>query len=110
AIVGVGRGRALAWRNGLAVSGRLVAWYKDWIDGRFLRRYAPAGLPRLAAQAEPEQVGLDPADLAVLSNSAVPPVLGEPVGGADTTLVQHATHLPALLNDPFSFGRIAAAH
>jgi selenide,water dikinase len=110
AIVGLGRGRALAWRNGLAVSGRLVAWYKDWIDGRFLRRYALAGLPRLAAQAEPEQVGLDPADLTVLSNASASPVHGEPAGGADTALVQHATHLPALLNDPFSFGRIAAAH
>lgn len=110
AIVGLGRGRALAWRNGLAISGRLVAWYKDWIDGRFLRRYAPAGLPRLAAQAEPARVGLDPADLAVLSSGAAPPAQDEAAGGADAALVQQATHLPALLNDPFSFGRIAAAH
>jgi selenide,water dikinase len=110
AIVGLGHGRAVAWRNGLAVSGRLVAWYKDWIDGRFLRRYAPAGLPRLAAQAEPEQVSLDPADLTVLSSRAAQPADGEPAALADTALIQHATHLPALLNDPFGFGRIAAAH
>jgi selenide,water dikinase len=109
AIVGLGHGRALAWRNGVTVSGRLVAWYKDWIDGRFLRRYAPGALPRVAAQAEAEPVGLDPADLAILAG---PPEFapGGPVDGADTALIQHATHLPALLNDPFSFGRIAAAH
>ena len=119
AIVGLGHGRALAWRNGVAVSGRLVAWYKDWIDGRFLRRYGPAGLPRLGAQAEPEHVSLDPADLAVLSAPPPQPVASGPPaqparGGpgdvADTGLVQQAMHLPALLADSFEFGRIAAAH
>ncbi len=119
AIIGLGNGRALAWRNGIAVSGRLLAWYKDWIDTRFLRRYAPAGLPRLAAQSEPEPVSLDPADLAVLSSPSPQPVLARPsprptrdaaAPRTDTALIQHATHLPELLNDPFTFGRIAAAH
>jgi selenide,water dikinase len=116
AIIGLGHGRALAWRNGVAVSGRLIAWYKDWIDGRFLRRYAPAGLPRLAAQPEPQQVSLDPADLAVLASPSTQPALfsapRQPAHGdaADTALIQHATHLAALLNEPFDFGRIAAAH
>ncbi len=117
AIIGLGHGRALGWRNGVAVSGRLIAWYKDWIDGRFLRRYAPAGLPRLAAQAELEQVNLDPADLTVLSSPSPPPsgppsrpAHGDRADGGDTALIQQATHLPALLNDPFNFGRIAAAH
>jgi selenide,water dikinase len=119
AIVGLGHGRALAWRNGVAVSGRLVAWYKDWIDGRFLRRYSPAGLPRLAAQPEPQQVILDPADLAVLASPSTQPLPsspssrpahGELADGAGTVLIQHATYVPALLNDPFNFGSIAAAH
>jgi selenide,water dikinase len=110
AIIGLGHGRALAWRNGVAVSGRLIAWYKDWIDGRFLRRYSPAGLPRLAAQAEPGQVSLDPADLAVLASPSSRPAHGDQPDGADTALIQHATHVPVLLNDPFNFGGIAASH
>jgi selenide,water dikinase len=121
AIVGLGHGRAVAWRNGVVASGRLVAWYKNWIDGRFVRRYAPAGLPRLGAQAEPEQVSLDPADLAVLSGATLHQARGghqapggqaqsEQAPGTETALIQQATHLAAVLNDPFNFGRIAAAH
>lgn len=116
AIIGLGHGRALAWRDGVAVSGRLIAWYKDWIDGRFLRRYGPAGLPRLAARAEPEQVRLDPADLAVLASPSPPSgppsraVHGGAADGADNALIQQVIHVLALLNDPFNFGRIAAAH
>jgi selenide,water dikinase len=110
AIVGLGHGRAVAWRNGVVVSGRLVAWYKNWIDGRFVRRYAPAGLPRLGAQVEPEQVSLDPADLAVLSGATLHQAQGGQAPGTETALIQQATHLAAVLNDPFSFGRIAAAH
>jgi selenide,water dikinase len=78
AIVGLGHGSALAWRNGFAVSGRWVAWYKDWIDGRFLRRYGAAQLPHRGAQAEPTLVSLDPADLAVLPGPTVQQVYGDP--------------------------------
>ncbi len=105
AIVGLGNGRAVAWRNGVAVSGRFVAWYKHWIDGRFLRRYAPASLPRRAARSEPAHVSLDPADLAVLSGPTP-----HPAPPAEVALLQQATHLPAPLNDPFNAGRIGAAH
>jgi len=105
AIVGLGNGRAVAWRNGVAVSGRFVAWYKDWIDGRFLRRYGPASLPRRAARSEPAHVNLDPADLAVLAGPTV-----HPAPPAGVALIQQATHLPAPLNDPFNAGRIGAAH
>jgi selenide,water dikinase len=110
AIVGLGHGRAVAWRRGLAVSGRWVAWYKDWIDARFLRRYAQPGLPRRPALAEPTPVGLDPADLAVLSGPTAAAGQAEAPDPAGTALVQQATHLPDLLNDPYSLGRIAAAH
>ena len=39
AILGLGDGRALAWRNGVAVSGRPVWRWKDWIDRRWMRMY-----------------------------------------------------------------------
>ena len=39
AILGLGDGRALAWRNGMAVSGRPVWRWKDWIDRRWMRMY-----------------------------------------------------------------------
>lgn len=110
AILGLGDGRAVAWRNGLAVSGRAVGWYKDWVDRRFLDRYAIAGLPHPAAVAVPDHLALDQADLTVISAQASPQVragLTPPVGA---TLVQRAMHLPAPLDDPFTFGRIAAAH
>jgi len=132
AIVGLGHGRAVAWRNGVAVAGRLVARYKDWLDGRFMRRYARTGLPRRAilalatVRAEGVLVNLDPADLAVLSGPSVPPAHGAAqspagpgsIGGTGsigagsiaTGLTQQATYLPALLNDPYGFGRIVAAH
>jgi len=117
-IVGLGHGRAVAWRNGIAVSGRLMAWAKDWIDGRFLRRYGAGRLPHRGATSEKEQVILDPADLAVLVGPAHHPAHGQPTLEEATrgalpsgaALVQHATHLSALLPDPFTFGRIAAAH
>jgi selenide, water dikinase len=44
-ILGLGGGRAVAWRNGLAVSGRLVWRWKDRIDRRWMRRYQGAGTP-----------------------------------------------------------------
>ena len=39
AILGLGDGRALAWRNGVAVAGRPVWRWKDWIDRRWMRMY-----------------------------------------------------------------------
>jgi selenide,water dikinase len=79
-------------------------------------------LPRLGAHFEPLQVSLDPADLAVLSSPPHPAhsgplprpapesAWGDPADCADGRMIQHATYLPALLNDPYDFGRIAAAH
>ena len=38
-ILGLGSGRAVAWRNGLCLSGPLVWRWKDWIDRRWMRMY-----------------------------------------------------------------------
>jgi selenide,water dikinase len=125
-ILGLGGGRAVAWRNGLAVSGPLVWRWKDWIDRRWMRMYTemrmtpdPAALMRCGgcgakvgaevlagALADLPRsnnkdlvVGLDaPDDAAVLS---VPPGL---------LLVQSVDHFRAFFDDPFVFGQVAAAH
>ncbi len=39
AIIGLGDGRALAWRNGVALAGRSIWRWKDWIDRRWMRMY-----------------------------------------------------------------------
>ncbi|HME22924.1 MAG TPA: selenide, water dikinase SelD [Acetobacteraceae bacterium] len=126
AILGLGDGRALAWRNGIAVSGRAVWRWKDWIDRRWMRMYqepmapmqaddpmrcggcgakvgaevlagALAGLPRL--QGPDVLIGLDaPDDAAVM----LPP--------RGMAVVQSVDHFRAFIDDPFVFGEIAAAH
>jgi selenide, water dikinase len=126
AIVGLGDGRAVAWRNGIAVSGWAVWRWKDWIDRRWMRMYqepmapmqgddpmrcggcgakvgaevlagALAGLPRLPGAGV--VIGLDaPDDAAVM----LPP--------AGMAVVQSVDHFRAFIDDPFVFGEIAAAH
>ncbi len=126
AILGLGNDRALAWRNGVAVSGRLVWWWKDWIDRRWMRMYqepmapmaeddpmrcggcgakvgaevlagALADLPR--TPGADVLIGLDaPDDAAVM----LPP--------AGFAVVQSVDHFRAFIDDPFVFGQIAAAH
>jgi selenide,water dikinase len=126
AILGLGDGRALAWRNGIAVAGRSVWRWKDWIDRRWIRMYqrpmarmtegdpmrcggcgakvgaevlagALAHLPRLPGANV--LIGLDaPDDAAVM----LPP--------AGYAVVQSVDHFRAFIDDPFVFGEIAAAH
>jgi selenide,water dikinase len=125
AIVGLGDGRAVAWRNGIAVSGWAVWRWKDWIDRRWMRMYqepmapmqgddpmrcggcgakvgaevlagALANLPRLPAAGV--LIGLDAADDAA--------VMVPPPGMA---VVQSVDHFRAFIDDPFVFGEIAAA-
>jgi selenide,water dikinase len=126
AILGLGDGRALAWRSGVAVSGRAVSRLKDWIDRRWMRMYqepmapmaadqpmrcggcgakvgaevlvgALAGLPRLPG--DDVLIGLDaPDDAAVM----LPP--------RGMAVVQSVDHFRAFIDDPFVFGEIAAAH
>jgi selenide,water dikinase len=125
-ILGLGDGRALAWRNGLAVAGRPVWRWKDWIDRRWMRMYqqpmarmaegdpmrcggcgakvgaevlagALAGLPR--TPGADVLIGLDaPDDAAVM----LPP--------RGFAVVQSVDHFRAFIDDPFVFGEIAAAH
>ncbi len=110
AILGLGDGRAVAWRNGFALSGLLVGWYKDWIDRRFLQRYASEGLPHPLIMPDADRVELDAADLGIISHASLHQAqagLAPPVGAR---LVQRTSHLAAPLDDPFTCGRIAAAH
>jgi selenide,water dikinase len=125
-ILGLGDGRALAWRNGVAVAGRPVWLWKDWIDRRWMRMYqqpmatmaaddpmrcggcgakvgaevlagALADLPRLPGADV--LIGLDAPDDAA--------VMLPPPGFA---VVQSVDHFRAFIDDPFVFGQIAAAH
>ncbi len=124
-IMGLGEGRALAWRNGVALWGRLIWRWKDWIDRRWMRMYsirmAPAPgeqmrcggcgakvgaevlagiLSALPAATAPDLlIGLDAPDDAA--------VLRPPPGMA---VVQSVDHFRAFIDDPFVFGEIAAAH
>ena len=52
AILGLGDGRALAWRNGVAVSGRAVWRWKDWIDRRWMRMYQEPMAPMAARRSD----------------------------------------------------------
>ncbi len=128
-ILGLGAGRAVAWRNGLTLSGRLVWRWKDWIDRRWMRMYAmrmeaPAGAPDAAAMRCAGcggKVGAE-ALAGVLAGLPVSPrsdvLLG--LAGADDAaivqpppsraIVQSVDHFRDFLGDPFLFGQIAAAH
>ena len=125
-ILGLGGGKAVAWRNGLAVSGRLVWRWKDRIDRRWMRMYqqpmrpmaagpdmrcggcgAKVGAEILAGAlaALPRMPGAD-----VLIGLDVPDdaaVLAPPPGQA---IVQSVDYFRAFIDDPFVFGQIAAAH
>lgn len=126
AIVGLGDRRATAWRNGVAVTGRAVWRWKDWIDRRWMRMYqrpmatmqdadpmrcggcgakvgaevlagALATLPRLPGSGV--LIGLEaPDDAAVM----LPP--------PGMVVVQSVDHFRTFIDDPFVFGEIAAAH
>jgi selenide,water dikinase len=125
-ILGLGHGRAVAWRNGIALQGHKVAWLKDRIDRRSMRMYtemrmepdpdAPirrsakvsaevltAALATLPAIASPDLL-TTPDRLTALNDAAV---LKPPLG---KLLVQSVDHFRAFLDDPFVFGQIVAAH
>jgi selenide,water dikinase len=123
AILGLGHGRAVAWRNGLAVQGHKVWWLKDRIDRRWMRMYTEM---RMAADPDdPMRCGgcgakvsaevlagalatlplADNPDLLTTLDDAA--VLKPPLG---RLLVQSVDHFRAFIDDPFVFGQIAAAH
>ena len=125
-ILGLGAGRAVAWRNGVAVSGRAAWRLKDWIDRRWMRMYTEMRMP--ANPADPMRCGGCGAKVGaeVLAGAlaALPrsgkgdlfdaleqrddaAVMRAPPG---QLLVQSVDHFRAFLDDPFVFGQVAAAH
>jgi selenide,water dikinase len=123
AILGLGHGRAVAWRNGIAVQGHKVWWLKDRIDRRWMRMYtemqmvpdpdAPMRCGGCGAKVSAEVLAgalatlprdENPDLLTTLDDAAV---LKPPLG---KLLVQSVDHFRAFLDDPFVFGQIAAAH
>ncbi|MCX7378071.1 MAG: selenide, water dikinase SelD [Alphaproteobacteria bacterium] len=125
AILGLGRGRAVAWRGGWAHEGRLAHWLKRRIDRRWMAMYQ--GLRPMALD-DPMRCGgcgakIGPEALAeALAGLAEPPRADIPVGLAEgddaavtlppagMAVVQSVDHFRAFLDDPYVFGRIAAAH
>ena len=123
AILGLGHGRAVAWRNGISVQGRKIFWLKDRIDRSWMRAYSDPGIPADPDGAErcggagakvgaeilfgalaalPRSDGLD-----LMETRDDGAVLKPPVG---KLLVQSVDHFRAFLDDPYVFGQIAAAH
>jgi selenide,water dikinase len=128
AILGLGDGRAVAWRNGVAVSGRPVWRWKDWIDRRWMRMYQE---PMAPMQGDPDdpmrcggcgaKVGAEVlagalADLPRAPGADVLIGLDAPDDAAvmrpppGMVVVQSVDHFRAFIDDPFVFGEIAAAH
>jgi selenide,water dikinase len=135
-ILGLGDGKALAWRNGLALSGTLVWRWKDWIDRRWMRMYtemrmtpdpdapmrcggcgAKVGAEVLtAALADLRRAEKPGADLPSAENPDLVIGLDAPDDAAvarvppGQLLVQSVDHFRAFIDDPFVFGQIAATH
>jgi selenide,water dikinase len=131
AIIGLGDGSALAWRNGVAMAGRPVWRWKDWSDRRWIRMYQrPMAHMRrdLRTRDDPMRSGgcgaeigteLVTGALANLPHLPGPDVLIGPDAPDDAAVilpppgmavVQSVDHLRAFIDDPFVFGEIAAAH
>jgi selenide,water dikinase len=126
-MLGLGDGRAVAWRNGIAVSGEWVWRWKDAIDRRWMRMYQ-----QMKPMAEnPDQpmrcggcgakVGAEVLEgaLAALTRTPGPDILlgldhpddaAVALPPAGMAVVQSVDHFPAFLDDPYVFGQIAAAH
>ena len=125
-IVGLGDGRALAWRNGIAVSGRPVWRWKDWIDRRWMRMYQEPMAPMqgddpmrcggCGAKVGAEVLAGALAGLSPLPGADVLIGLDAPDDAAvmlpppGMAVVQSVDHFRAFIDDPFVFGEIAAAH
>ncbi len=127
----LGGGRAVAWRNGLAVAGEAVWRAKLRLDRRRMQECVPRAVPpqqrswhaapwhalsrhaasqHAASGDEPQSAmwRMPVSDALVgLGTPDHAAVLTLPVGQA---LVQSVASLRACLDDPFVFGQIAAAH
>ena len=126
-LLGLGDGRAIGWRNGIAVSGAWVWRWKDYIDRRWMRMYqqlkpmpedssAPMRCGGCGAKVGAEVLA---GALATLTRTPSPDILlglDHPDDGAVTlpppgmAVVQSVDHFRAFLDDPYLFGQIAAAH
>ena len=125
-ILGLGAGRAVAWRNGITVAGRSAWRLKDWIDRRWMHMYKEMRMP--ADPADPMRCGGCGAKvgaevlagaLASLPRSGSgdlfdamehpddAAVMRPPAG---RLLVQSVDHFRAFLDDPYVFGQVAATH
>lgn len=125
-ILGLGDGRAVAWRNGISISGTAVWRVKDWIDRRWMRMYTgmrmepdPADPMRCGgcgAKVGAEVLAGALADLPRIENKELLVGLEAPDDAAvlrvppGRLLVQSVDHFRAFLDDPFLFGQVAAAH
>jgi selenide, water dikinase len=124
-IMGLGNGRALAWRNGIALWGGLIWRWKNWIDRRWTRRFVLRMTPSpddamrcggCGAKVAADVLGATLADLPLTAPDGLlvglealddAAVLKPPAGLA---VVQSVDHFRAFIDDPFVFGEIAAAH
>ncbi|MFL5255858.1 MAG: selenide, water dikinase SelD [Rhodopila sp.] len=122
-ILGLGNGRAVAWRNGIALRGRHIWRLKDWIDRRWMRMYSdfrmapdPDAEMRCGGCGAKVSAEVLHAALSGLNRTNSPDLLdtmddaallSPPLG---KLLVQSADHFRAFLDDPYLFGQIAAAH
>ena len=122
-IMGLGQGKAVGWRSGIAVQGRTVWWLKDRIDRRWMRMYTEMTMPsdpeasmRCGGCGAKVSAEVLAGALASLPRSQSPDLLGAPDDGAvlrpppGKLLVQSIDHFRAFLDDPFVFGQVAAAH
>lgn len=125
AILGLGNGRAVAWRGGFAVAGTLVAHWKSHIDRRWMTKYQalrPMAIDpdarcggcgaKIGSEGLREALsGLAPAprrDIPVGLDAADDAAVTMPPPGM--AVVQSVDHFRAFIDDPFIFGQVAAAH
>ncbi|HVY16779.1 MAG TPA: selenide, water dikinase SelD [Rhodopila sp.] len=123
AILGLGNGRAVAWRNGVTLQGHLIWRLKDFIDRRWMRMYVDMRMPvdaddpmRCGGCGAKVSAEVLSATLAAIPHDRGPDLLDhlddasvvKPPAGK--LLVQSVDHFRAFLDDPYVFGQIAAAH
>jgi selenide,water dikinase len=129
-IIGTGEDNAVAARGGLAVEGRWVWRWKEWIDRRWIRRYQDLpSMPARAASRSPGEAMRCGGCGAKIASPILARVLArlDPASGSDVELgigddaavlrlppdrlmLQTADFFRSFVGDPYLFGRIAANH